>query len=239
MKFIKTGIPGLDELLKGGVRENSSILISGGPGTGKSILALQFIVEGAKKGEPGLFISAEEDIDSLKEDVKSLGFNIEKYEKEKKIVLVQQPILSKKLVSIATPLSLIKEYKIKRVALDSLTFFEYMHLAGEMDYRKEVLDFIQRMKTAGVTLMATSEKTVTDTDVLEYESEDFLFDGLILLIEVRKAASFERCIHVVKMRGQDHLLDIYPFKIEKGGIKIFPDQLPFSLIEEEARRKRE
>ena len=239
MKIIKTGIPGLDELLKGGVRENSSILISGGPGTGKSILALQFIVEGAKKGEPGLFISAEEDINSLKEDVKSLGFNIEKYEKEKKIVLVQQPILSKKLVSIATPLSLIKEYKIKRVALDSLTLFEYMHLAGEMDYRKEVLDFIQRMKTAGVTLLATSEKTVTDTDVLEYESEDFLFDGLILLIEVRKAASFERCIHVVKMRGQDHLLDIYPFKIEKGGIKIFPDQLPFSLIEEEARRKRE
>ena len=239
MKLIKTGIPGLDEILKGGVRENSAILVTGGPGTGKSILALQFILEGAKKGEPGLFISAEESIDALKEDVKSLGFNIEKYEKEKKIVLVKQPILSRKLVSIATPLNLIKEYKIKRVALDSLTLFEYMHLAGEMDYRKEVLDFIQRMKDAGVTLLATSEKTVSDTDVISYESEDFLFDGLILLIEVRKAESFERCIHIVKMRGQDHMLNIYPFKIEKGGIKIFPDQLPFSLIEEETRRKRE
>lgn len=238
MNFIKTGIPGLDEIFNGGVREKSSILVTGGPGTGKSILAWQFIVEGAKIGQPGLFISAEEDLDDLRENMKSIGFDIEKYEKEKKVVLTKQSISSKKLVSIAAPLDLIKKYKIKRVALDSLTLFEYTHLAGEMDYRKEVLDFTRIMKELGVTLLATSEKTVTDTCVEKYESEDFLFDGLILLAEVRKASSFERCIHVIKMRGQSHLLGIYPFKIEKGGIRVFPDQLPFSLIEEETKRKK-
>lgn len=238
MKLIKTGIPGLDDVLKGGIKERSAILVTGGPGTGKSILAWQFIFEGAKKGEPGLFISAEENLDDLRENMKSVGFDIEKYEKEKKITLARQPVTSKKLVSIAAPLDLIKKYKIKRVALDSLTLFEYTHLAGEMDYRKEVLDFVRLMKEEGVTLLATSEKTVTDTGVLKYESEDFLFDGLILLTAIRKAASFERCIHVIKMRGQDHLLDIYPVRIEKGGVKVFPDQLPFSLIEEESKKKK-
>lgn len=238
MKLIKTGIPGLDEIFKGGVKEKNAILVTGGPGTGKSILAWQFIFEGAKKGEPGLFISAEQELDDLREDMRSVGFNIDKYEKEKKMILVKQPITSKKLVSIAAPLDLIKKYKIKRVALDSLTLFEYTHLAGEMDYRKEVLDFVRIMKEENVTLLATSEKTVTNADVLEYQSEDFLFDGLILLTAIRKASSFERCIHIIKMRGQPHLLDIYPLRIGKGGVKIFPDQLPFSLIEEESRRKK-
>lgn len=238
MKLIKTGIPGLDELFKGGIKKNSSILVTGGPGTGKSILAWQFIFEGAKRGEPGLFISAEEEVAAVRENMKALGLDTEKYEKEKKIVFMKQPVTSKKLVSIATPIDLIKKYKIKRVALDSLTLFEYTHLAGEMDYRKEVLDFIQIMKELKITIMATSEKTVTDTTVVAYEPEDFLFDGLILLAAIRKAASFERCIHIIKMRGQSHLLDIYPFKIEKGGITIFPDQLPFSLIEEEVRGKK-
>lgn len=238
MKKIKTYIPGLDEIFKGGIRENSSILISGTPGAGKTILALQFILEGAKRGEPGMLISAEEDTKQIKEDVKSLGFDIETYEKKKKIFLVKQEISSKKLMSIATPLDLIKKHKIKRVALDSLTLFKYMHVAGEMDYRKEVLDFIKIMKDSGVTLMATAEKTISDTVVINHESEDFLFDGLILLTETRKGASFERIIHVVKMRGQDHLIGIYPFNIGKGGIKIFPDQIPFSLIEKEELKRR-
>jgi|SRR3989344_1277648 len=236
MNLIKTGIPGLDEIFKGGIKENSSVLLSGGPGTGKSILALQFIIEGAKLGQPGLFISAEQSIDDLKENAVSLGFDIDKYEKEKKIILLEQTISSKKLVSIAAPLSLIKKHNIKRVALDSLTLFGYTHAAGEMDYRKEVLSFIQAMKEAKITLLATSEKTVTDTHVLRYESEDFLFDGLVLLTEVRKASSFERVIHIVKMRGQSHLLDAYPFKIEKGGIRVYPDQIPFSLIEKESKK---
>lgn len=238
MNKIKTNIPGLDEIFKGGIREKGAILVTGPPGAGKTIFALQFILEGAKMGQPGLFISAEEDVNQLKEDVKALGFDLTTYEKKKKVFLIKQEISSKKLMSIATPLNLIKRYKIKRVALDSLTLFKYMHLAGEMDYRREVLDFIQKMKELGITLMATSEKTMLDTVKLKYESEDFLFDELILLTEIRKGSSFERIIHVIKSRGQEHLTGIYPFKIGKGGIKIFPDQIPFSLIEKDDNNKR-
>ena len=72
MDFEKTGVPGLDDILKGGLRKNSSVIIKGGPGCGKTILALQFILQGAKEGKAGAFISAEEDLEDLRDYAKSL-----------------------------------------------------------------------------------------------------------------------------------------------------------------------
>jgi circadian clock protein KaiC len=235
---INSGIPGLNEILRGGIKKNSSILITGSPGTGKSIFAMQFIIEGAKNNEPGLFITSEETIEVVREHTKTFDFNLEELEKKGLVIIVQQQITTKKLVSISTPLDIIKKRKIKRVALDSLTLFEYFHVAGEIDYRKEVLEFIWKMKEAGVTLVATSEKRITDIDKLVFDQEDFLFEGLILLTKIRKSSSFERCLHVVKLRGQDHLINIYPFSITNKGIKVYPNQIPFSLVEKDVERKK-
>ncbi len=234
--MLKSGIPGLDDVLKGGIRAKSSILITGAPGTGKTIMALQFILEGAKNNEPGLFISAEQTVEEIRNYAEELGLDLNAYEEKGLITFVQQEISSKKLVSIATPLDIIKQKKIQRVALDSITMFEYTHVAGMMDYRKEVLDFIARMKEAGITLLVTAEKAITDIDVLEYSPQDFLFDGLIILFKVRKTASYERCLTIAKMRGQQHSIDIFPFVIEDG-VKVLPSQLPFSLVEKDIRKK--
>ena len=230
---IKTGISGLDEVLKGGLREGCCVLVAGTPGAGKTILAMQFIVEGAKKGEPGVYITSEESVEDIRNYIESLGWDIKKYEKNGLITLIEQPISSKKLMSIAAPLEVIRSKKIKRVVLDSLTLFEYTHVSGEMDYRKEVLDFVMKMKEIGVTLMSVSEKSISNIDEIQYEPEDFLFDGLIVLMRVRKSSSFEHCIMIPKMRGQDHSADVVPFTIGQGGIKIFPKQLPFSLIDKD------
>jgi len=236
MEKVKTYVPGLDEILKGGVNKTSSILVTGAPGSGKTIMALQFIYNGAKNGEPGLYITCEETIEDVKRYAKSIGLYFDHFEENGLITFVRQPVTTKKLASIAIPLDIIKEKKVKRVVLDSLTFFEYVHAAGDVDCRKEILNFIWAMKEAGVTLMVTSENYMSDINEFVYKPEDFLFEGLIMLMMIRKSSSFERCLRVVKMRGQEHMIDIYPFIIGDNGIKVFPGQLPFSLIEKEEEK---
>jgi len=228
--LIKTGVPGLDKILKGGVRENASVLVKGAPGSGKTVLALNFIIDGAKNGEKGLFITTE-DLDDVRAYAKTLGLNLEKYEKEKKVFLVSQIISLKKLVSIATPLDIIEKNKIKRVAIDSLTIFKFSTWGNELNYRKEILDLINSMRK--VLLIAISEEDFTSVDINGYQPEEYLFDGVIRLLKVRKNNRYERCIQVVKMRGQDHSIDIYPLIIKEGGMFVYPDEIPFVLLEKE------
>ncbi len=233
MKKVELGIPGLDEILKGGVKEGSTVLVTGVPGTGKSIAAMQFIVNGALKGIPGVFITSEETMISLRENMDNIGLKIEDLEKKGMVTIVEQSITSGGMISIEAPLKLIVQKKVKRVAMDSLTLFEFVYGNSVNEFRKGIISFIKQMKEAGVTLVVTSERETSEVDGMKFRSEDFLFDGLIILSMIRKGSSFERVIHVNKMRGQEHLIDVFPFKIGPGGLKVFPEQIPFSLIEQD------
>lgn len=235
MERVKVDIPGMDDLLRGGVLADSSILVTGAPGTGKSIFALQFIHNGAKNNIPGLYITSEQTVSSLRETCNSLGFDLMGYEKKGLITVIEQSVTGGRMLSLEAPLSLIKKMKIKRVALDSLTLFEFVYSKG-LEFKKGVISFLKQMKEAGVTLLVTSERDTPDFDAFLYRNEDYLFDGMVILAKIRKGSSFERVLHIAKMRGQDHSLDIYPFVIRKGGIKIMAKELPFSLIEQDVTR---
>jgi len=199
---LKTGIPGLDNILKGGFLGNSAVLISGGPGTGKSLMGMQFLVEGAKNKEPGLCILYDTEAEEFLNYADSLGIPVREYEKKGLITILKEPVVVRRVAPLASPVSLIKQKNIRRVVLDSLTMFSYLHVLDDRDYRMKILDFLRAMKN--VTLLATAE--------------------------VRQDAAFERVLHVSKMRGQDHLMNVYPFSIEMGGVKVYPDQLPFALM---------
>ena len=94
---IKTGIPGLDQVLRGGLRKNSNVLITGAPGTGKTILALQFIYYGAKSyNENGIFITTEDSIDDIRRNGSNLGMDFKSMENQGKIFFVQKPIATLK-----------------------------------------------------------------------------------------------------------------------------------------------
>ena len=236
---IKTGIPGLDQVLKGGLRKNSTILVTGSPGTGKTIMALQFIYYGAKDhNENGIFITTEENLNDIRQFAKNLGMDIAQMENKGRIFFVQKPISTLKggLASIKGLIDAIKKHNIKRVALDSLIFFEYLYPkfnGNRMEFRRQVLMFMQEMKKAGVTFLAVSERSVTDLDRLTYDMMDFVFEGFIVLSRIRKGSYFERVLTVAKIRGQDHSLDVYPVSITDDGLKILADQTPFSLVEKE------
>jgi len=85
--------------------------------------------------------------------------------------------------------------------------------------------------------MTVSERRITDLDKLEYDMMDFVFEGFIILSRVRKGSYFERVLTIAKIRGQDHSLDVYPVTIDKNGLKILYDQVPFSLVEKEAEKQ--
>ncbi|MBW2976403.1 AAA family ATPase [Candidatus Woesearchaeota archaeon] len=241
---LKTGINGLDHVLKGGLRRNSSILLTGAPGTGKTIMAMEFIYYGAKKyNENGILIATEDAIPDLKRNAKNLGMDLEEMEKKGKIFLVEKPLATLKggITSIKGLLDLIKKKNIRRVALDSLVFFEYLyprHNSNKMEFRRQVLLFMQKLKHAGVTFIAVSERKVTDLDRLEYDLMDFVFEGFIILSRVRKGSYFERILTVAKIRGQDHSLDVYPVRIDDNGINVLYDQVPFSLVEKEEEKEK-
>ena len=234
-KKITTGIPGLDEVLKGGLRENNSVLVSGGPGTGKSIIGMQFLIEGAKKKEKGLCLLYETKKEDYIAYAEELGLGLQKHIDSGMIEILQQPIVIKKISSLEAPLTIIKSGKIKRAVLDSLTMFSYIHVSDDRDYRKKILDFLENVR--GVTLIATAEAAGPNLDEYNFRPEEFLFDGVIRLTKVRQEADFERVMHVSKMRGQEHEIKVYPFFINEGGLKIYPDQFPFSLVEGKEPKK--
>lgn len=229
------GIEGFDKLLKGNhIRGPLSILVTGAAGIGKTVFALQYIYNGAKEGIPGLYIAYEEPADSVKLLAKSLGFDeFEAFEKKGLITIIEQPASKGKITSIRNPLSIILQKKIKRVVLDSLTLFEFIYSTEPTSFRKGLIEFLDYMRKAGVVLLATSERKHGGVDNFLHEIPDFLFDGLIVLFRVRKGSTFERCVTIMKLRGHDHLLDIFPFSIQKGGITVYPEQIPFSLIEKD------
>ena len=241
MELVKTGIIGLDVLLKGGLRKNSSVLITGAPGTGKTLMALQFVYTGAKDyGENGVYITTEENLSDLREYALELDIDLVKYEKQGKLFLYQMNLATLRggIVSIKGLLDLIKKKKIKRFGLDSLILFEYLYPKynhTSVEFRRQILIFIKKIKELGVTSVVVSERKRTDFDKPEYTETEFVFDGYIILSRIRKGSYFERVITVAKMRGREHSLDIHPIQIGKGGVKILTDQTPFSLVEVEQK----
>ncbi|MCX6694740.1 MAG: AAA family ATPase [Candidatus Altiarchaeota archaeon] len=233
-ELVKTGIPGLDEILGGGFIPKTSFLVTGGPGTGKSILGLQFIIEGARKfNEPGVYITVEESVEEIRFYAKRLGWKIEDLEEKGLVTIIEQPVMEqsmvRSLVSIDYVEKVIKQRNAKRIVLDSLTLFNYMYGDQKTTLRTEILRFIKNMRSLGVTSLVISERYTMGVDETTFMHEDFIFQGIILLLKLRMQASYERCMNVVKLRGVGHSIKIYPFKIGNEGISVLTDATPFSL----------
>ncbi len=233
---VKTGIPGADDMLGGGLPRSSVVIVSGSPGIGKSNFAMQYIYNGIKENnEPGIYLTVEDTPENVKAYAAAFGWDLEKYEKANQLAIVAQPIYGEeeqkkeKDGAGETLGEAIERIGAKRIVLDSVTLFKYL-FKDDISRRVNLLNFIKQVKDAGCTTVMVAEQHESNDDIT-YLDEHFLADGLILLFWSKHKEKNERCFRVVKMRGQKINPDIRPMEISEKGITVYPTQVPLSLAE--------
>lgn len=241
MRQIPTGIDGLDKMLNGGLPYGRCFLICGGPGSGKTILSMQFLYNGAvRHKESGLYVSLDEDRRQLKEEMAGFGWDIEKLEKEGRLAIVDaSPIrhmpgevkvgdlwIGKRDFSIVSLIEIIKRYSqkinAKRVVIDPITALTFQY-SSVSERRTAILDLFEALNHLGTVNLVTTELRSV---VLEREirTEEFLANGVIVLHVLVSDNEIVRGIQVEKTRGIAHDDQIRPYKITENGIEVFPQE---------------
>lgn len=227
-KFVKSGIPGLDKVLGGGFLQGSITTIGGPTGAGKSTFAMQFLYGGAiKYGEPGLYISIEDSKESMLFHMSGYKWDIEKAEKEQKLVFLDYPVyeIDQFLQQYGAIQEIINTSGIKRVAIDSIMPIAF-YFKREDERKKGFLKFIDNIRKWGTTTMIVSEDTtVSSFDAIPntaYGIESFT-DGWINISyrpDPKKKNERVRMIEVLKMKGVHHSMRVYPVSVGDEGFKV-------------------
>ncbi|MBI4043990.1 MAG: AAA family ATPase [Candidatus Diapherotrites archaeon] len=215
---IKTGIPGLDELLDGGIPKGSLVVLSGDPGSGKTIFSLQFLYTGAMQhDEKGVLISLEEKPDQLIETASVFGWDFKKLVQEKKIIIQSFELydFDKLRDSIE---DLVTKAKAKRLVIDPGVIFR-LYFERELDARKRIVVLGKMLKQLGVTTLVTNEATHGQTDGL-FGLEEYVADGVILLYHKKLKNEFIRSVGVLKMRNTKIAEKLRPVRIDSKGIEV-------------------
>jgi len=224
MERIKTGIPGLDEMVWGGLLPQTANLVEGAPGTGKTTLGMQFICHGIVAcGEPGLILTFEEFPQQYYSDAAGFGWDFRQMEREGKLrVIMTSPEVSlADLEQVGGRIeSLVQEIGVKRILVDSLSHFERLS-EDPVRLRSIVYGFINALKREGLTAVLTREST---TLLGEAGGADdalaFLVDSYILLRYVEIESAIHKALLVLKMRGSNHDKGIRQFEITSRGIEV-------------------
>jgi len=219
-KRLPSGVAGLDELVGGGFLERSVTLVSGSAGIGKSTLAFQFLVAGAERNEPGLYVALEEGPEQIIETAGALGIPVEATRKG----LIEVAFVSRDRIRPSQLLSLltdkIRAQKSRRLVLDSVS-----HLASEgmsdEELRQLVYALISRFKTLGVTTLLTLESAeMHPTGRVTDRRFSPLADNLIMLRYAPQERGLRPVLTVVKTRGSGHDFGTHAISIGPGGLRV-------------------
>lgn len=221
---VQTGIPGLDPIIEGGIMRYSTTLVGGGPGTGKSTLCLQYLVNGVLHyDEPGVYISFEESRESICELGLQFNWDLEQLERDRKLIIKEYtPEQIDKILEAGggSVRDLIDFIGAKRIVIDSITAFMLLY-DGEIAQRRSCLRLFRSLSKWGCTTMAIAEEQGNmgqhHASVLEYEAA-----GVILLYNERKGDLRQRSLEIFKMRGTKHAGRIFPMRINDHGIEVYP-----------------
>ena len=224
-----TGIRGLDEITGGGLPRNRPTLVCGGPGCGKTLMGIEFLVHGAiDHDEPGVFLAFEETEEELARNVATLGFDLKRLAAQKKLmtdyIRVERHEIEETgeydleglFIRIGAAIDAIHA---KRVVLDTIEVL----FAGLMNHgivRAELRRLFRWLKEKGVTAVITGERG--QGMLTRYGLEEYVADCVILLDNRMTDQVSTRRLRVVKYRGSAHGSNEYPFLITSQGLSVFP-----------------
>ncbi|WP_141731996.1 ATPase domain-containing protein [Oligoflexus tunisiensis] len=222
-RLLSIGVPALDALMHGGIKEGDSILISGPSGSGKSLLGSQFIHEGIVKGEPGVLIVFEERPDAYVYRAAKLGMDFKKPMKDGLLeILYLRPLDLSVDETVFELTSAVKRIGAKRVVIDSLAGFEMALAPGfRTDFRESLYRMITVLTRLGVTILSTVEtqETFTSFGLSNYDVS-FLSDDIIRLRYVSIKGQLRKLLVVIKMRNSQHSTDMHEYEITSKGLVV-------------------
>jgi circadian clock protein KaiC len=221
---ILSGIPGLDELLDGGLYERSSTVIAGPPGTGKTTFGMQYLHAGVTQfGESGILITFEEFPETIYRDASNFGWDLKKCEADNllKVVFTSPAVLKSELEKENGFFDMmVSKIDAKRVVIDSVTLMEQI-TNDKQELRQIFNGLINGFKRLGATTILTSEMPLLFGQESSLESSiGFVVDNIIFLRYVEIESELETALTVLKARGSKHVKDIRQYTIGSKGILI-------------------
>jgi len=238
---LETGIPGFDFLSEGGLPKGRATLIAGTAGSAKTVFACQFLAEGIKNGENGVFVTFEEPPQALRKNMGGFGWNIRQWEENRQWAFVdaspqpeEKPMVTGEYdlgALIARIEFAIRKNKAKRVSMDSLGAI-FSHLSDSAQVRSDLFRLATALRELEVTAIMTAERTQEYGEISRYGVEEFVADNVVILRNVLTDEKRRRTIEILKYRGTDHQKGEFPFTIipNKGAVII-----PLSAIELEQK----
>ncbi len=224
MDRVKTGIDGLDEMLEGGLPRSHAVAVLGSFGTGKTTFALQYIQQGLREGEKGIFISLEEDQDSVIANARSFGWDLQPFIEQKKLSIVKlEPTDAKTTITrVKSELpEFIKSFGATRIVIDSVSLLNLLFDADH-EKRSNLFALIQMIKRTGATCLMTAEVNDENPNASRDGLVEYAADGVIILRyeESREKAEVQLTIRVMKMRRMNHSRRVKPYGISNKGIQV-------------------
>ncbi len=233
-----TGISGLDDALNGGIPRGNVVLVSGGPGTGKSILLNQFLVNGIRMyDEPGVLVSLEEARSSTIRNMAAFGWDLEEFENENKLSIIDaspmlrddrlemrpdHPIHGRQEFSINALVDLIfkavKSVNAKRIVVDSITTLT-LFKENIFAIRQDLLNLVRALKAHNITTLISCESPKED-EIGRFGVEGFMSDGVLEMKILSRGTTRTRTIEISKMRGIQHVMNPLLLVIGSEGIQV-------------------
>ncbi|HXG90596.1 MAG TPA: circadian clock protein KaiC [Vicinamibacterales bacterium] len=226
-----TGINGFDHIADGGLPRGRATLVAGTAGSGKTVLAMQFLVEGTKRGENGVFVTFEEPPADLRRNVLGFGWNLAAMEAGRQIAFVdasERPEEERIEAGsydfgalVARIEGAVRKVGAKRVALDSIGAV-FAQFSDSATVRRELHRISAALKQLDVTAIITAERTDDYGPISRHGMEEFVADNVVLMRNVLEDEKRRRTIEILKLRGTNHQKGEYPFSVTSTGIIVIP-----------------